>query len=77
MTLIKHLSREQQQKIKELIDEDINITVKQLEIVKRMEKKLKKRLRFLRDVKQSKQTLENYYNLLKMRYDSLNKKRNE
>ena len=77
MTLIKHLSREQQQKIKELINEDINITVKQLEIVKRMEKKLKKRLRFLRDVKQSKQTLENYYNLLKMRYESLSEKRNE
>jgi coenzyme F420-reducing hydrogenase alpha subunit len=77
MTLIKHLSREQQQKIKELIDEDINITVKQLEIVKRMEKKLKKRLKFLRDVKQNKQTLENYYNLLKMRYESLNEKLNE
>jgi len=72
--LLKSLSNEQQQKIKELIDKDIDIAIRELEVVKSMEKKLRKRIKFLQDVKKSRQTIENYYRMLKFRYDSLEKR---
>jgi hypothetical protein len=40
-----------------------------------MEKKLKKRVKFLQDVKRSRQTIENYYRILKFRLNSLEKRR--
>jgi len=70
MTLMKSLGKEQQKRIVELINKDIELIDKEINLLKSMQSKLGKRKLFLKQVKSGQQSLEN---LLKVLRKSLGK----
>lgn len=65
--LLRQCTKEQQTILNALLDKDIELTKKQIEVMKRGIKKLHKRIQFFKDVKQSRQTLKNLARIVKPR----------
>jgi len=60
MTLFSSVPKEKRLEIETLIDKEIELVRKQLDIVNSMKEKLKKRIEFLNDVKHNRIPLETY-----------------
>ena len=64
MTFLNQLPKEKRAKLTELIDRDIELLNKEREVIKSMRRKIGNRIAFMKDVKRSRQTIENLSKVL-------------
>ena len=60
MTLLSSIPKEKRLEIEKLIDKEIELVRKQIVLVNSMKEKLKKRIEFLKDIKNDRIPLESY-----------------